>query len=171
MTDPPLVFREIDLGRDAELCVQFRADSYVCGDGTADRFFARAGPGGRDYLARLSKYMQDLPGSCVHAWRSEQIVGQIEMVRNAGAGAGAGDPSVGKVNLFYLRPDHRGRGLGGQLEQYALDFFGALGLGAAWLRVSATNTRAIAFYKKHGWVDVGCDEGVPEMRVMRKQLS
>ena len=39
--------REIDLGRHAGLCVQFRADSYACGDGTADRFFARAGPGGR----------------------------------------------------------------------------------------------------------------------------
>ncbi len=165
MTDPPLVFREIDLGRDAELCVQFRADSYACGDGTADRFFARAGPGGHDYLARLSKYMQDLPGSCVHAWIGEQIVGQIEMVRDPN------DPSVGKVNLFYLRPDHRGRGVGRQLERYALDFFRALGFGGAWLRVSPTNTRALAFYKKHGWVDVGRDDGVPEMCVMRKQLS
>jgi GNAT superfamily N-acetyltransferase len=165
MADPPLVFREIDLGRHADLCVQFRADSYVCGDGTADRFFARAGPSGRDYLARLSKYMQDLSGSCVHAWLGEQIVGQIEMVRDPS------DPSVGKVNLFYLTPDHRGRGLGGQLERYALDFFRARGFGAAWLRVSPTNTRALAFYKKHGWVDVGRDDAVPKMCVMRKQLA
>jgi hypothetical protein len=55
MADLALVFRDIDLGRHAELCVQFRADSYVCGEGRADRFFARAGPGGRDYLAPLSK--------------------------------------------------------------------------------------------------------------------
>jgi GNAT superfamily N-acetyltransferase len=159
------VFREIDLGRHAELCVQFRADSYVCGDGTADRFFAHGGPGGRDYLARLAKYMRDLPGSCVHAWLGGQIVGQVEMVRDPN------DPSVGKVNLFYLTPDHRGGGLGAQLERYALDLFRALGCAGVWLRVSPTNARALAFYKKHGWVDVGCGEGAPEMRVMRKQLS
>ena len=165
MTDPPLIFREIDLGRHAGLCVQFRADSYVCGEGTADRFFARAGPGGRDYLARLSTYMADLPGSCVHAWLGDEIVGQVEMVRDPGY------PSAGKVNLFYLRPDHRGRGLGGQLERYALEFFRGLGFRAAWLRVSPTNARAIAFYTKHGWVDAGRDAGVRDMRVMRKPLS
>ena len=166
MTDAPLlVFREIDLGRDGELCVRFRADSYVCGEGTAERFFARAGPGGRDYLARLAKYMQELPGSCVHAWLGEEIVGQVEMVRDPG------DAGVGKVNLFYLRPDCRGRGLGGQLERYAVAFFRGRGFQEAWLRVSPTNGRAVAFYGKHGWVDVGRDEGVGEMRVMRKRLS
>ena len=165
MADPLLVFRGIDLGRHAELCVQFRADSYVCGEGTSDRFFARAGPGGRDYVARLSTYMRDLPGSCVHARLGDEIVGQVETVRDPG------DPSAGKVNLFYLRPDHRGRGLGGQLERYALDLFRGLGFRAAWLRVSPTNARAVAFYRKHGWVDAGRDEGVPDMRVMRKQLS
>jgi GNAT superfamily N-acetyltransferase len=81
------------------------------------------------------------------------------------------DPSLGKVNLFYLRPDHRGRGLGGQLEQYAVDFLRAAGCGGAWLRVSPTNARALAFYRKHGWVDAGRGEDVPEMCIMRKQLT
>ena len=165
MTAPPLTFREIDLDQHAALCVQFRADSYVCGDGTADRFYAHGGPGGRDYLDRLSTYMRDLPGSCVHAWLGGEIVGQVEMVRDPR------DPSAGKVNLFYLRPDHRGRGLGGQLERYALDFLRGLGFGKAWLLVSPTNARALAFYKKQGWADAGRDERFPEMCVMRKQLS
>jgi GNAT superfamily N-acetyltransferase len=164
MTEPSLIIREIDLERDGDLCVGFRADSYVCGEGSADRFWAGAGPVGREYLSRLARYMRDLPGSCVHAWHDGQIVGQIEMVRDGS------DPAAGKVNLFYLRPDYRGRGLGRQLERYAVEFFRACGFGMAWLRVSPTNGRAIAFYKKNGWVDGGPDPRAPQMHVMRKRL-
>lgn len=164
MTDSQFLFRPIDLAQHAAVCVRFRADSYLCGDGSADRFYARAGPDGRDYLDRLAKYMQDFPGSCVHAWLADEIVGQIETVRDPS------DASAGKVNLFYLTPEHRGRGLGRQLEKYALDLFRAAGFNRAWLRVSPTNARALAFYEKHGWLDGGRDEGERGMRVMRKQI-
>src|SRR4051812_28752916 len=105
MIEQSLIFRAIDLNRHANVCVEFRADSYVCGDGDDRRFWATAGPNGRDYLARLAAYMEALPGSCVHAWLDEQVVGQVEMIRDPN------DPSAGKVNLFYLRPDYRGLGL------------------------------------------------------------
>ena len=114
MRVPSLSFHPIDLARHAALCVEFRADSYVCGDGDARRFWATAGPAGEDYLRRLAAYMDALPGSCVHVWRGEEIIGQVEMIRDPE------DPSAGKVNLFYLRPDCRGLGLGVQLERYAL---------------------------------------------------
>lgn len=164
MEESPLVFRAIDLDRHASLCVEFRADSYVCGDGDASRFWATAGPNGQDYLGKLATYMKALSGSCVHAWLDDQIVGQIEMIRDPNSA------SAGKVNLFYLRPDCRERGLGAQLEAYALGTLRDRSLTSAWLRASSTNHRAIAFYDKHEWINGGRDAHNPEMIVMRKAL-
>src|SRR5688572_20763220 len=115
MDPPPIEFRQIDPDLSAELCVRFRADSYVCGEGTAERFYAGAGPGCRGYLGRLAERNRDLPGSCVHAWLGDQVIGQVELTRDPS------DPAAGKVNLIYLAPEWRGRGLGRLLEAYALD--------------------------------------------------
>ena len=167
MCDPMLSFREIDLTLHAALCVRFRADSYVCGDGNDARFWAGAGPDGGRYLARLSDYSRELPGSCVHAWLEDQVVGQIEMKRDRESADAA------KVNLFYLAPEFRGRGLGAQLERYAVEFLRRAGFARAWLRVSATNARALAFYAKHGWQEAGgdgADPGREGMRVLEKWL-
>ncbi len=164
MPEAHLVFRAIDLDRHARLCVEFRADSYVCGDGDARRFWATAGPDGAHYLARLAKYMEALPGSCVHAWLDGEVIGQVEMM---------GDPSdatAGKVNLFYLGPAHRGQGLGAQLEAYALRLLRDGGFTRAWLRVSPGNPRALRFYEKQGWLSAGPDADHPDMLVMRKPL-
>jgi GNAT superfamily N-acetyltransferase len=160
-----LTFRDIDLSRHADVCVRFRADSYVCGDGSADRFWATAGPDGAKYLTRLADLSRDMPGSCVHAWLGDRIVGQVEMMRDPAS------PDAGKVNLFYLAPDFRGRGLGAQLERYAVDFLRDAGFTRAWLRVSPANARALAFYAKHGWQDRGRDRDHPTMQVMEKPLS
>ncbi|MGM9514640.1 GNAT family N-acetyltransferase [Roseateles sp. DB2] len=162
MQTPLLTFRPIDLDRHGALCVEFRADSYVCGDGDDRRFWATAGPAGEAYLQRLASYMAALPGSCVHAWLGDEIVGQIELIRDPE------EPSAGKVNLFYLRADRRGCGLGAQLEGYALTLLRDCGLSGAWLRVSSTNGRALAFYARHGWVDRGRDVQFPDMHIMRK---
>lgn len=67
----------IELARHAALCVEFRADSYVCGDGDALRFWATAGSAGADFLKHMAANRHALPGSCVHAWRGEAIVGQV----------------------------------------------------------------------------------------------
>jgi ribosomal protein S18 acetylase RimI-like enzyme len=72
------------------------------------------------------------------------IVGQIEM------GKWRVDPAVGFVNLFYLIPTYRGRGLGGQLHAHAVDFLKQLGYRTARLCVSPTNVRAVRFYQKNG---------------------
>lgn len=165
MPEPILTFRPIDLDRHADLCVAFRADSYVCGDGDARRFWATAGPDGKAYFGRLATHLDDLPGSCVHVWLDERVVGQVEMMRDPD------DPSAGKVNLFYLEPDHRGIGLGRQLEAYALAYLRDQGFARAWLRVSRTNRRAVAFYAKQAWVNSGPDARNPHMDVLRKTLS
>jgi GNAT superfamily N-acetyltransferase len=160
-----LSFRPIELPRDAALCVAHRADADACGDGNAARFYSEAGPGGERYLEILAPAICDLPGSCVHAVLDGRVVGQVEMMRDRN------DATAGRVNLFYLVAAMRGRGLGGQLENYAVNFLRGQGFSRAWLRVASTNTQAMKFYLKHGWSDAGPDPRDPASLVMIKPLG
>jgi ribosomal protein S18 acetylase RimI-like enzyme len=155
-------FREIDLDRDAETCIRFRADSFVESFGSAERFFRAAGDGASDYLQGLRSKNREWPGSCVHAWLDDTIAGQIELRRERG------DPSRAHVLLYYLRSDFRGRGLGEQLDAYVRAMCRAAGVQTTTLRVSAENRRAIAFYRKHGWHDRGPDPDHPDVRIMER---
>jgi [ribosomal protein S5]-alanine N-acetyltransferase len=67
------------------------------------------------------------------------------------------DPGAGSclyaVGIF--RPDHRGLGLGTEITRLVLDYaFGALGLNYVRLRVLDFNDRAIACYRRCGFVEV-----------------
>ena len=77
---PSLRFREIDLERDAETCIQFRADSFVESFGSAEGFLREAGAGAKNYLEGLGSKNRDWPGSCVHAWldRSEEHTSELQ---------------------------------------------------------------------------------------------
>ena len=158
-------FREIDLDRDRDLCIAFRADSFVCSFGTDERFFRDAGPGCREYLERLRRQNHDLPGSCVHVWQNHRIVGQVELRR---------DPSSserGHVVLFYLIPVVRGSGIAEDLHRYAIRLLGQAGITTAWLRVGPSNTRAVRYYVKHGWHDRGQDPEHPETNRMERGVK
>jgi len=157
-----LRFREIDLDHDAETCIRFRVDSFVESFGSAERFYRAAGKGAKDYLAGLDRKNNEWPGSCVHAWLDEEIVGQIEVRREPT------DASRAHVLLYYLRSDVRGRGLGEQLDAYVLDLCRTAGVRSATLRVSPGNGRAIAFYRKHGWLDRGQDRDHSEVHLMER---
>src|SRR5213082_3475854 len=146
-----LRFREIDLDRDAEICIQFRADSFVESVGSTERFYRAAGEGAKDYLEGLRSKNRDWPGSCVHAWLEERIVGQIEVRRERTA------PSRAHVLLYYLRSELRGLGFGEQLDAYVARLCRTASIHITTLRVSPTNARAMAFYRKRGWRDLGQD--------------
>ena len=78
---------------------------------------------------------------------------------------------MGYVNLFYLIPSYRGRGLGRQLEQYAVAFLLGAGRQRLRLSVSATNRQAITFYLKHHWRDLGPRADRPDAHYMEKALT
>ena len=109
-----LTFRPIDLKANAEVCIQFRRDSFICSFGK-DRFFDEAGPQGIDYLERLKNRSAKFPDGYVHVWRHNRIIGQMEMQILE-------EPRVGYVNLFYLIPEMRGSGAGTFLHAYAMAF-------------------------------------------------
>jgi GNAT superfamily N-acetyltransferase len=160
-----LRFLEIDLERDAETCIQFRADSFVESFGSAADFYRAAGEGTKDYLKGLETKNREWPGSCVHAWLDSAIAGQIEMRRDRT------DPSRAHVLLYYLRTDLRGRGLGKQLDVYVHELCRATGVQTTTLRVSPENIRAMTFYRKLGWHDRGPDADHPNVHIMQRSVD
>jgi ribosomal protein S18 acetylase RimI-like enzyme len=157
-------FREIDLTRHTEEAVRFRADSFECSFGSPERFYEEAGPGCQRYLDGLAAKNRDLPGSCVHVWLGDRIVGQVELRRDLA------DARRAHVLLYYIIPELRGRGLGEHLDTYVGSFLWRAGVVSAWLRVSPANARAMRFYEKHAWIDRGPDEQHPDVHVMEKDL-
>lgn len=138
-----LSFRTIDLARDAQTAVAFRRDSHVCSFGT-DAAFAVD-----DYLSFLRDRIARQPLGHVHVWSGQQIVGQLEMIVRATT------PPMGYVNLFYLAAEWRGLGFGGALHQYVVEFMRNGGVALAQLSVSPSNARALAYYRKYSWRDLG----------------
>ncbi|OLE54113.1 MAG: hypothetical protein AUG51_09775 [Acidobacteria bacterium 13_1_20CM_3_53_8] len=157
-----LEFRPIDLEKHSDVCVSFREDSYLCSFGSAEQFHESDGKGAERYLEWLRQRMTDLPNSCVHVWDGEHNVGQMEMRLSRD------NASAGYVNLFYLVPEFRGKGISGLLDEYAQKFFQKLGCTSARLSVSPTNTAAVKFYLKNGWKDLGPREDHPEVNWMEK---
>lgn len=142
-----LAFKPIDVDAHASVCIAFRRDTFVCSFGV-DKFDDEAGPEGAYYLERLRQRTALFPEGYVHLWDEGRIVGQMEMqIRE--------EPRIGYVSLFYLVEEMRGAGMSAELQQYAMNFFLQHRVSAARLSVSPTNARALAFYRKHGWRDLG----------------
>lgn len=138
----------IDLARDLATCIAFRRDMYVASFGSLDGLDEEMGAGDARYVEQLRGRIEELPEGNAHLWEGSRIVGQTEMRLDE-------EPGVGYVSLFYLAPECRGQGLGRMLHEHAVKVFGARGMRAMRLSVSARNALAIAFYRKLGWVSRG----------------
>jgi ribosomal protein S18 acetylase RimI-like enzyme len=156
----PIEILPIDLEHHAALCVQFRRDAMVCSfeDG-AERFDQESGAEGQQYLDWLRQRIAEFPEGYVHVVENGQIVGQIEMNLR-------GQQTLAYVHLLYLIPEARDRGLGAQIHEYVMQVFQQMGVIKAQLSVSPSNPRAMAFYQKHGWQDLGPHPGQPEVHLM-----
>lgn len=139
----------IDLARDAGRCIAFRRESYVATFGSDAGMEDEMGTDGATYLDELRRRIAQVPEGNVHLWRAGEIVGQAEM-RLLEEDAG-----VGYVNLFYVLPDERGRGLGRLLHEHAVGVFRARGMRALRLSVAERNGDALAFYRRLGWIRAG----------------
>jgi ribosomal protein S18 acetylase RimI-like enzyme len=153
-----LIFKPIDLDMHASVCIAFRRDSYLCSFGE-DGFFNEAGSDGVHYIEWLWLRINKFPDGCVHAWHGDKIVGQMEMQILE-------EPRRGYVNLFYLVEEMRGAGVSRELQDYAMEFMRQHRVQLAQLSVSPTNARALAFYRKHGWRDLGLRPGRDNVNLM-----
>lgn len=157
-----LVFRPIDIDAHALVCVEFRRDSFICSFGV-DGFFEEAGATGVHYIERLRLRMARFRDGYVHAWLGDTIVGQIEMKI-------LDEPRIGYVNLFYLVDRLRGAGFSSELHEHAMRFMLRHGVDAVRLSVSPSNARALAYYRKHGWRDLGLRPGRNDVHLMEREV-
>jgi len=133
-------FRPIDALRDRQTIVQFRKDSYIVSFGTPDEL------GDEEvYVAWMAMAQAMEPEGFVIMECEGQPIGQIELEVILYEGH-----PVGYVDLFYLVPEYRDRGIGKLQLDYAEVYFKNKGLLEYHLRVSPTNKRALRFYEKHG---------------------
>jgi len=158
-----LVLRPIDLDSHASVCVEFRRDSFLCSFGV-DGFFDEAGVAGVHYIERLRSRTAKFPDGYVHAWLGDTIVGQIEMQI-------LDEPRIGYVNLFYLVERLRGAGFSDDLQEYSMRFMVRHGVDTVRLSVSPTNARALAYYRKHGWRDLGRRPGRDDVHLMERKVG
>ena len=142
-----LEFRSIDFDADLETCLSFRKDSFVCSFPSSDEWKSRWNPD--HYTEHLKDFAKKHPNGALHIWSDDEIIGQLEFEYGN---------ENGHVFLFYLQPNVRGTGVATTVHQYVIDELKKSGCSTASLRVSPSNARAISYYKKHGWYDLGPDE-------------
>lgn len=160
-----LEFVPIDLSLHEDLCVQFAVDTHVESFGNADRFHETDSKRRQRYRDWLRERLNADPLAAVFVLLESEIIGQLTL------GSWKSDPTVGYVNLYYLIPEWRGRGLSTQLEKYVESSMRQMGYRSARLSVSPTNLRALKFYEKNGWKNLGPRLGHPEVHYMEKDFT
>jgi len=150
-----LIFTPINFENHASLCVKFRADSFLESFGTTEPFF-EVDTDGVQYIEWL-KGRIGATYNGLHIWYQGNIIGQLELGRRKI------EDNFGYVNLYYLIPEVRGKGFSSNLDEFATSYLKGLGYRKARLSVSPTNKRAIRFYLKNGWNDLGITSDVSQI--------
>ncbi len=161
--DADVAIAPIVLERDAPTCIAFRRDSFRASFGTLEGCDEEMGADGSLYLAKLRARIAQVPEGNTHVWHDGRIVGQTEMRLSD-------EPSAGYVNLFYLVPEWRRRGVGRLLHDHAVRVFADRGLRAIRLSVARTNEAAIAFYRRLGWRRIGTRPNKETMEILELPL-
>ena len=68
------------------------------------------------------------------------------------------------MNIFYLIPEYRGKGIGKEIIQYIEDFFIKSNVSEYHLRVSSKNEKAINLYTKIGMFKINEEDGGLRMK-------
>ena len=107
------------------------------------------------YARSAARHAQEHPGSVVRVLSGDRVVGLVELdpARDEQSGCGW-------ISLLYMLPEYRGRGWAIQLLGYAFWFYENHDRAAVRLHVSENNARAITFYQRSGFVQIGRDPGV-----------
>lgn len=139
-------FRCVDFESDLETCLAFRKDSFVCSFPESDEWKERWDPD--HYIVHIRALAKKYPFGVIHVWSENEIIGQLEFEY--------GSPN-GHIYLYYLHPEVRGTEAATIIHEYVVAELKKTGCKTASLRVSPSNARAISYYKKHGWQDLGLD--------------
>lgn len=154
-----LEFRDIDFDKHLDVCVDFRRDSYRASFPGSDRWKELWNE--PEYRRWIVAHAKKFPGGALHVWERPEIIGQLEF---------AWFKESGHANLYYLRADKRGSGLGKILHARVVTTLREKGCTTATLRVNPRNLSAVNFYLKRGWVDCGSDNDYDYVHLFRISL-
>jgi RimJ/RimL family protein N-acetyltransferase len=152
-----LTFRTIDLAAHSQVVLRFRDEFMRDGGGTLDPDRTD-----RQYLSRLRQKIAAEPRFAVHAWKGDEIVGEVVLDRYYH------DPSAGWVNRHYVVEAERGSGAAEELDAYTEQVFTELGLTRAYVATFPQNERAIRFYVRQGWTDLGPPAWQPRVHLLER---
>ena len=105
-------------------------------------------------LAQQTAEIQDPEVATLLAHHEGELVGFAQVRRKATPGCIHGERPV-ELHRFYVLRSQHGTGLAGSLMQAARAAARQLGGHQIWLGVWERNARALAFYRKAGFVEVG----------------
>ncbi len=137
-TSSALTFRTINPDADRALVLAAYRQTHRASFGDDQACSAKS------YLPWLRARVEEFPDGHVLAFLGKRCVGQLELQVPYGL-------TVGYVNLFYVAPPFRGQGFGRALHERAERYFQSWQAERIELDVSATNTRAVGFYRHLGY--------------------
>ena len=151
----------IDPAAEAEYYKACYLDSWIAAHGSPEGFCAGL------YLDSAMDHHFAHNGAIMKIFNEDEPVGLIDLDTERSAHAG-----VGWISLLYLKEDYRLKGYGAQLLGRAIMKYRSLGRKAIRLHVAAENKVALAFYQKHGFVQLSSENnGLSELLLMERKLE
>lgn len=154
----------LDLDRHGPAAIALAREAFVESFGSTERFDAEAGADGSGLVQQLRRRQTADPTTVWGATEDGRLVGLLVLGRFEEI------PPVGHLALIAVAPEGRGSGLADQLLVLAQETLARSGFDRARLRVAARNARALRFYQRHGWADVGESPLLPGLRVFERAL-
>lgn len=140
-----LIFNSLNIATDIESSIAFRLDTYIESFKTIEGFWESMGGSKSEYEHKLKQRIQQQTRIYIRPHYQNQAIGQLEYAFNSAL------DDYGYLNLFYVIPAWRSKGMANLFMQYLIQQMKGASLNGILLSVSRTNTRALAFYAKHGW--------------------
>lgn len=136
------------MGREPERYIHCRRDAWESVYGQNGRFDGPA------YYQNARRGTAGVEDALCEVMLRDRPVGVLELAVEQGAGE-----NVGYIPFLYLRPELQGNGMGIQLIGQAVSFYRKRGRTRLQLCVSPRNCRALAFYRKYGFMPAGSSTG------------
>ena len=146
---------------DHDVYCALRADAWQTIYGSLDGFSAEG------FYQELMSVLRYHPEAAAYAMLGGRVAGFIQLSPTRKREQG-----IGYINLVYLGPDFRGKGIGAQLIGYAVSTYRAQGRHALQLGVAEGNLRAQRFYAKLGFRQVGTTPGLNrDLRLLQLDID
>lgn len=139
-------FVPVNIEKQLNLCVAFRKDAYAVSYGNTEGFSSEEATVWFHRLASSSD------AGFYHVELNNETIGQIEFRSDLTDEDGV---KYGYINLLYLKSEFRGQGLGLELQDFIFSKLKTAKCEYVQLRYVPANIQGVAFYRKHGWTDVG----------------